>query len=188
MNLTLFDAFTNDTLTGISNRRFMAERCLEEDQRASRHGCTYSMIILDVDHFQLINDEYGHATGDLMLVDFVKALSTSLRPYDILVRYGGEEFLALLIDADLATAQGVARCMLANIRNMRVSNDDMELKLTASMGVTGHKVDENYDASFRRADKALQMATNGGRDRLVVIDPSDPLSHREISTLATTPD
>ena len=166
VNLTLFEASTHDALTGISSRRFMAERCLEEDQRASRHDCIYSMIILDVDHFKLINDEYGHATGDLMLVDFVKALSTSLRHDDIIARWGGKEFLTLLIDADLATAERVAKCMLANIRNMRVSNDDMELKLTASMGVTEHKVDENDDATFRRADRALLMATNGGRDRL----------------------
>jgi diguanylate cyclase (GGDEF)-like protein len=188
VNLTLFEASTHDALTGISNRRFMAERCLEEDQRASRHGSTYSMIILDVDHFKLINDDYGHATGDLMLVDFVKALSGSLRHYDIIARWGGEEFLALLIDADLATAEGVAKRMLANIRSMRVSIDDMELKLTASMGLTEHKPDENYDATFRRADKALLMAKNSGRDRLVVIDPGDPLSHREISTLAAEPE
>ncbi|WP_255451604.1 biofilm regulation diguanylate cyclase SiaD [Cyanobium sp. Copco_Reservoir_LC18] len=186
VNLSLFEASTHDALTGISNRRFMAERCLEEDQRASRHGSTYSMIILDVDHFKLINDEYGHATGDLMLVDFVKALSSSLRHYDIIARWGGEEFLALLIDADLSTAEGVAKRMLANIRNMRVSIDDMELQLTASMGLTEHKVDENYDATFRRADKALLMAKNGGRDRLVVIDPVDPLSHREICSLAAS--
>jgi diguanylate cyclase (GGDEF)-like protein len=186
VNLTLFEASTHDALTGISNRRFMAERCLEEDQRATRHGSTYSMIILDIDHFKLINDEYGHATGDLMLVDFVKALSSSLRHYDIIARWGGEEFLALLIDADLATAEGVAKRMLANIRNMRVSIDDMELNLTASLGLTEHKPDENYDATFRRADKALLMAKNGGRDRLVVIDPNDPLSHREISTLGAT--
>ncbi|PSB38814.1 GGDEF domain-containing protein [Aphanothece cf. minutissima CCALA 015] len=186
VNLSLFEASTHDALTGISNRRFMAERCLEEDQRASRHGSTYSMIILDVDHFKLINDEYGHATGDLMLVDFVKALSSSLRHYDIIARWGGEEFLALLIDADLSTAEGVAKRMLANIRNMRVSIDDMELQLTASMGLTEHKADENYDATFRRADKALLMAKNGGRDRLVVIDPVDPLSHREICSLAAS--
>lgn len=188
VNLTLFEASTHDALTGISNRRFMAERCLEEDQRATRYGSTYSMIILDIDHFKLINDEYGHATGDLMLVDFVKALSTSLRHYDIIARWGGEEFLALLIDADLATAEGVAKRMLANIRKMRVPIDDMELKLTASMGLTEHKADENYDSTFRRADKALMMAKNGGRDRLVVIDAGDPLSHREISTLAVTPE
>ncbi|WP_254963031.1 MULTISPECIES: biofilm regulation diguanylate cyclase SiaD [unclassified Cyanobium] len=188
LNLSLFEASTHDSLTGVSNRRFMAERCLEEDQRASRHGSTYSMIILDVDHFKLINDEYGHATGDLMLVDFVKALSSSLRHYDIIARWGGEEFMALLIDADLSTAEIVAKRMLSNIRNMRVSIDDMELNLTASLGLTEHKSDENYDATFRRADKALLMAKNDGRDRLVVIDPADPLSHRVISALAAGTD
>ncbi len=186
LNLSLFEASTHDALTGVSNRRFMAERCLEEDQRAARHGSTYSMIILDVDHFKLINDNYGHATGDLMLVDFVKALTSSLRHYDIIARWGGEEFMALLIDSDLSDAEIVAKRMLTNIRNMRVSIDDIELNLTASMGLTEHKSDENYDATFRRADKALLMAKNGGRDRLVVIDPRDPLSHREISTLITS--
>ena len=186
LNLSLFEASTHDSLTGISNRRFMAERCLEEDQRAARHGSTYSMIILDVDHFKLINDEYGHATGDLMLVDFVKALLSSLRHYDIIGRWGGEEFMALLIDADLSTAEIVAKRMLANIRDMRVSIDDMELNLTASMGLTEHRSDENYDATFRRADKALLMAKSGGRDRLVIIDPTDPLSHREIRTLVSS--
>jgi len=120
LNLSLFEASTHDALTGVSNRRFMAERCLEEDQRAARHGSTYSMIILDVGHFKLINDNYGHATGDLMLVDFVKALSNSLRHYDIIARWGGEEFMALLIDSDLSDAEIVARRMLTNIRNMRV--------------------------------------------------------------------
>jgi diguanylate cyclase (GGDEF)-like protein len=186
LNLSLFEASTHDSLTGISNRRFMAERCLEEDQRATRHGSTYSMIIIDVDHFKLINDEHGHATGDLMLVDFVKALLSSLRHYDIIGRWGGEEFMALLIDSDLSTAEIVAKRMLANIRDMRVSIDDRELKLTASMGLTEHRSGENYDATFRRADKALLMAKSGGRDRLVIIDPTDPPSHREISSLVST--
>ncbi|WP_254217043.1 biofilm regulation diguanylate cyclase SiaD [Synechococcus sp. CCY 9618] len=186
LNLSLFEASTHDALTGIANRRFMAERCLQEDQRASRHGTTYSMIVLDVDHFKLINDEHGHATGDLMLIDFVKALTKSLRHYDICARWGGEEFLALLIDSDLSTAEIVAKRMLTNIRSMRVSIDDIELGLTASIGLTQHKSDENYDATFRRADKALLTAKNSGRDRLVVIDPSDPMGHREIQDLVSS--
>ena len=71
---------------------------------------------------------------------------------------------------------------------MRVYIDDMELNLTASLGLTEHKSDENYDATFRRADQALLMAKNGGRDRLVVIDPSNPLSHREINSLVADTD
>jgi diguanylate cyclase (GGDEF)-like protein len=183
VNLSLFEASTHDPLTGISNRRFMAERCLQEDQRSKRHGTTYSLIVIDVDHFKLINDEYGHAIGDLMLVDFVKALTRSLRHYDVCARWGGEEFLALLIDADLSTAENVAKRMMQNIRSMRVSVDDLELSLTASIGLTQHRADESYDATFKRADKALMMAKNSGRDRLVVIDPSDPECHRGIDTL-----
>ncbi len=186
LNLSLFEASTHDPLTGIANRRFMAERCLQEDQRASRHGTTYSMIVLDVDHFKLVNDEHGHATGDLMLIDFVKALIKSLRHYDICARWGGEEFLALLIDSDLSTAEIVARRMLANIRSLRVPIDGMELSLTASIGLTQHKPDETYDATFRRADKALMLAKKGGRDRLVVIDPADPVGHREIKCLVSS--
>jgi diguanylate cyclase (GGDEF)-like protein len=188
MNHTLFEASTHDALTGIANRRFMAERCVQEDQRANRHGTTYSLVVLDVDHFKLINDEHGHATGDLMLVDFVKALTRSLRHYDVCARWGGEEFLALLIDADLSTAEMVAKRMLSNIRSMRVSVDDLELSLTASIGLTQHRLDENYDATFRRADKALLMAKSAGRDRLVVIDPAEPDAHREIQARAATGD
>jgi diguanylate cyclase (GGDEF)-like protein len=182
LNISLVEASTHDPLTGIANRRFMAERCIQEDQRATRHGTTYSMIVLDVDHFKLINDEHGHATGDLMLVDFVKALTSSLRHYDVCARWGGEEFLALLIDADLATAEIVARRMLANIRDLRVPVDDLELSLTASIGLTQHKGDESYDATFRRADKALLLAKTAGRDRLVVIDPAEPVTHRVIDS------
>jgi diguanylate cyclase (GGDEF)-like protein len=181
-NQSLFEASTHDPLTGIPNRRFMAERCIQEDQRSSRHGSTYSMIVLDVDHFKLINDKHGHAVGDIMLVDFVKALTSSLRHYDICARWGGEEFLALLIDADIATAEAVAQRMLSNIRNLRVPVDDMELSLTASIGLTQHKSDETYDATFRRADKALMTAKGSGRNRMVVIDPAEPVIHREITT------
>jgi diguanylate cyclase (GGDEF)-like protein len=186
LNLSLFEASTHDPLTGIANRRFMSERCLQEDQRATRHGTTYSMIVLDVDHFKLINDEHGHATGDLMLVDFVKALTKSLRHYDVCARWGGEEFLALLIDADLKTAEIVAKRMLANIRSMRVFIDDSQLSLTASLGLTQHKADEDYDGTFRRADKALLMAKSNGRDRLVIIDPADPVEHRQVQNTSVS--
>ena len=191
-NLSLFKASTHDPLTGIPNRRFMTERCIQEDQRATRHGSTYSMIILDVDHFKMINDRHGHAVGDMMLVDFVKALTSSLRHYDICARWGGEEFLALLIDADISTAEIVAQRMLANIRNLRVSVDDMELSLTASIGLTEHRAEESYDITFRRADQALMTAKSAGRDRMVVIDPAtdpaEPVIHRDISSFPSSDD
>lgn len=187
-NMSLFEASTHDELTGISNRRFMANRCLQEDQRASRQGSTYSIIILDVDHFKLINDAYGHATGDLMLVELVRSLTSSLRHYDILARWGGEEFVALLIDADLSTAQIVAARMLDNVRQMRVALDEQELALTASLGLTEHRHGETYDVTLRRADKALLLAKNAGRDRLVVIDPADNQIPREIRTQARAND
>ncbi len=188
LNLSLFEASTHDPLTGIANRRFMSERCIQEDERVARHGTTYSMIVLDVDHFKLINDEYGHSTGDLMLVDFVKALTKSLRHYDVCGRWGGEEFLALLIDADLKTAEIVANRMLANIRSMRVSVDDMQLCLTASLGLTQHKVGENYDGTFRRADKALLMAKSSGRDRVVIIDPDETFENGELEGVVASGD
>ncbi|KEF42742.1 MAG: diguanylate cyclase [Cyanobium sp. CACIAM 14] len=188
LNHSLFEASTHDALTGVANRRFMAERCHQEDNRASRHGTTYSLIILDVDHFKLINDEHGHHTGDQMLVDFAKVLNHSLRHYDICARWGGEEFLALLIDADLSTAEIVARRMLANIRTMRVPINGMELGLTASIGLTQHMTNETYDATFRRADKALLIAKSNGRDRLVLIDPDNPAGHREVIDLAIAVD
>ncbi|MCT0225266.1 GGDEF domain-containing protein [Synechococcus sp. CS-1328] len=167
LNQSLHEAATHDQLTGIPNRRLMADRCRDEDERASRHGTSYCMAIFDADLFKSVNDTYGHDMGDRVLIELAAVLRGGMREYDLCARWGGEEFLALFVGSSAKTSLEIVSRLLQNVRNLTISADGQELRVTMSAGLAEHEPGETYVETFTRADAALYEAKQSGRDRCV---------------------
>lgn len=181
LNKALQEASTHDQLTGLPNRRLMADRCRREDHRCQREDSTYSLLAIDVDRFKSINDTYGHEAGDTVLVELGQAFRRGLRDYDSCARWGGEEFLALLIGADLSTAQHVAQRILETVRSLCVDLPGGVIYPRVSIGVAEHCAGELYNDVYRRADAALLRAKESGRDRFLVADAPTELDMQSTS-------
>ncbi|UCV15392.1 biofilm regulation diguanylate cyclase SiaD [Quatrionicoccus australiensis] len=166
MSEALRDAALHDTLTGLGNRRFLMERLKDETERASRKGQLYAVGILDVDHFKLINDRFGHEAGDQALCLIANAIKDALREYDQCGRWGGEEFLIILPDTSLEFAVQVAERVRLAIRNTGFDFIEGGGGVTASIGITIYQPGEPYSAAVNRADSALLQAKELGRDRV----------------------
>jgi diguanylate cyclase (GGDEF)-like protein len=162
-----------DGLTGIANRSYVMKRGEEEFTRAERtheRGSDASVlccIMLDIDHFKNVNDTKGHPAGDEVLREVVNRLRKSVRPYDIVGRYGGEEFLLLLPDTVFREGLNVAERIRTDIRRepFRVSGE--EIRVSVSLGVAGFDSrDTSLNDLLKRADEGLYKAKNAGRDRV----------------------
>lgn len=158
---------TRDQLTGMANRRLILERLDEEVQRASRHRQPLAIALLDVDRFKQVNDRYGHAAGDAVLVAFAQAMAKGLRDYDMCARWGGEEFLMLLPNTDADTAATVLDRLQERIRGFVIPVDGQSVSVTASIGLTMHQDGETIAETISRADGALMEAKQTGRDRCI---------------------
>jgi diguanylate cyclase (GGDEF)-like protein len=157
-----------DPLTGIYNRRVFREHCEREQERSSRTGACFSLLMMDIDHFKSINDRYGHKGGDAMLVAAVETMQDSLRGIDILGRWGGEEFVALLPGTSMDSALLVAQRVRANIESLLLDTGAGAMRMTVSLGVATLRDDgDHLDAMFIRADQALYMAKRGGRNQVL---------------------
>ncbi len=158
-----------DSLTGIWNRRSIHDALAREQSRSSREGIPVGVIMLDIDHFKSVNDNYGHLTGDSVLQESARRLLSSVRPYDSVGRYGGEEFLVVLPGCDDLGVQSRAEGMRAAIGGRPMIIGGHSLKVTASFGVTVFNPVQQIDGShlIRVADDALYEAKRGGRNRVV---------------------
>lgn len=165
----LFALATKDALTGLRNRRYFLEGAETEFARARRHGRGFSLLIIDADHFKRVNDTYGHAAGDRCLQGLAEVCNRSLREVDLIGRLGGEEFAVAMPEADLATARLVAERLRQQIAENEVAGEDGPLRITVSIGVSSAlPEDKSLDQTLRRADQALYVAKNGGRNRVAV--------------------
>lgn len=167
-----------DGLTHLYNRRFFMGRLDTELERARREGSAISVLLMDLDHFKSINDRFGHATGDEVLERFASVLIHATRPYDLVARHGGEEFVALLPGASLEEARVVAERVRETTRQIRFSlsgdGQGPEHGLTVSLGISGlGGVEDSGAALLERADRAVYAAKAGGRNRTVCIPPGD---------------
>ena len=156
-----------DELTRALNRRSLLARLEQETGRARRTGVPFSVALLDVDHFKAVNDTYGHAVGDEVLKSFAHTVGATMRESDVFGRYGGEEFLLLLMVADPQAAYAP----LERIR-LAVALHDWDavapgLELTTSIGVAGLRPEETVAQLLRRADEALYEAKAAGRNRVI---------------------
>ncbi len=156
---------THDELTGLFNRRYMLARLSQEQGRFRRNPRVFSVALLDLDHFKLINDARGHEAGDEVLCAFASAVSSSLRDSDLVARWGGEEFLLLLPDTTVTQARASIGRLQQAIREIPAHNGG---SLTFSAGVTEYRSDEELTATVARADHAMYAAKAAGRDRIIV--------------------
>jgi polar amino acid transport system substrate-binding protein len=152
-----------DALTGIYNRLKLDEDLSYAIKRSERTKSEFSIILLDIDNFKLVNDQFGHLVGDELLKAFSSLLVSSIRKSDIVGRWGGEEFLIICPDTDL---QGCKK--LAEQLRKRIAEHEFPEKkvLNASLGVTAHQQDETADTMIARVDKALYRAKKHGRNRV----------------------
>jgi len=157
---------TTDPLTEHFNRRHFFEMAHRELDRSNRLHSPLSFIMLDIDNFKKVNDQYGHLVGDMVLVRLAKILGQQLRSVDLCCRYGGEEFVLCLPDTHLQGAQDVAeRIRLAIQQETIRSNDDLPLSITISLGVADNQGDQSVEGILKRADTALYQAKDGGRNQ-----------------------
>ena len=154
-----------DPLTKLSNRRFILTQMAAAVSAARRHGRPLAVAVIDIDHFKAVNDAHGHAAGDRVLAAVANAMREYLRAEDQLGRLGGEEFLALLPDADGHAAWAAAEKLRSEVAALAVEHDGRELAVTISAGWAAWE-GESSEELLRRADEALYEAKRGGRDRV----------------------
>lgn len=164
-----------DSLTGVNNRRFFDQRLMEEVARALRTDEPLACLFLDVDHFKAVNDRYGHQVGDQVLRVVASLVREQLRTSDVLGRYGGEEFAALLVNASADAAMEIAERIRAVIANYQFDLADKQpLNITISIGVAklfgGGSLGNEALASalVESADQAVYLAKHQGRNRVVL--------------------
>jgi len=156
-----------DELTGLFNRRFLNAALIKEIAAVRRSRTALSLAMMDVDHFKEFNDTYGHLAGDQALVELGGMLTQILREEDIACRYGGEEFAAILHNADISAAQDVAERIRSRFaRAAFQSGGGKAVYMTISIGVAQLRPDENPDELLSRADQALYQAKQSGRNRV----------------------
>ena len=157
-----------DALTFLFNRRMIVKKLQDEVIRAERYDSMLSASVVDVDHFKVVNDTYGHLVGDDVLRQVASQLQNNIRQPDIVGRYGGEEFLILLPNSDSRAAGEQAARLCKNVREavVHINNSEQTLSITISIGVAQfqHGVD-TWDSLLNRADNAMYEAKNAGRDR-----------------------
>jgi len=162
-----------DPLTEVFNRRFLIERLPQEIKRAYRYQRPLSLVMLDVDHFKAVNDTYGHQAGDKVLCTCAAIVQETIRDdVDWMVRYGGEEFVLVLPETDLAGAQVVAERLRRRLEISPVPCADMEIRITASFGVAAlalfpEKTRLGVESLLEAADRCLYQAKGEGRNRVV---------------------
>jgi diguanylate cyclase (GGDEF)-like protein/PAS domain S-box-containing protein len=165
----LRDLATKDELTGLCNRRHFIELAEIELSRSRRKSAPTSLAMLDIDHFKLVNDHFGHATGDRALLELARAMKETLRGSDISARLGGEEFVVMLPETTLDGALSVTERLRERVGRAEIPIGDGRLaKITVSAGIAELLPTEGLDALLKRADDALYLAKERGRNRSVV--------------------
>jgi two-component system, cell cycle response regulator len=157
-----------DTLTGTFNRRYLNHILNVELMRAARTDGLISVLMIDIDHFKQINDTFGHQSGDHVLKRMTAEIADSLRDYDLLFRYGGEEFVVLLPDTSLREARNVAQRLCQKVHSIRFSDALANLRLTVSIGVAEFPGMDIGTAEelLEHADQALYQAKENGRNQI----------------------
>lgn len=163
--LQLESLATRDFLTGIDNRQAMERELRIAVETHKRSRTAFGLVMLDLDHFKRVNDQYGHEAGDRVLIAFAQLIQTSTRKVDRLFRFGGEEFVLLLPGTDVADLQWITAKLLGKIA--------AELRgpagpVTGSLGAAALRPDEDWPSWLARADAALYRAKDDGRNRAVV--------------------
>ncbi|MEQ8290004.1 MAG: GGDEF domain-containing protein [Gammaproteobacteria bacterium] len=153
-----------DPLTGVSNRAAFDKALEQECDLAQRHDNALTLMMLDIDRFKEINDNYGHVVGDVALKSFADCISECVRRSDAMFRYGGEEFAIILRNTELDGAALLAERMRKKIEDMQLQYESVQLSFTVSIGVAPFIKGENSQHLVERADKLLYQAKQAGRN------------------------
>jgi diguanylate cyclase (GGDEF)-like protein len=165
---------THDPLTGIYNRRQFFRLAHRELGRTNREKIAMSLLILDLDHFKQVNDQYGHVAGDQLLINTAKVLFEGLREFDVIARYGGEEFVILLPNTNLKQAQEIAERLRVLVEQSVLLFRTVSLQVTVSIGITTYRYKEEPRELLARADHALYAAKSAGRNQCHVAGSHGP--------------
>lgn len=173
-NSRLYQFATVDGLTGLFVRRYFDQRLVEEWHRSARYDTSFSLGMLDLDHFKVLNDTYGHQIGDQVLRTAARVVRDNMRSFDLAARYGGEEFVFILPRTNLAEARIAAERIRRDIEQIRIETPEGDVRVTVSIGVAD-STDEGLEGPvdlIARADSALYEAKAQGRNR--VVPPTAP--------------
>lgn len=155
-----------DNLTKLFNRNRLDDLLNQEIERSNRYGSVFCLLWIDIDNFKNINDNYGHQTGDLIIQELASIIRESLRSTDYPGRWGGDEFLLILPESNIENAKIIASNLLQKIKNRTFSNC---IKTTISIGLCDYQTNDTAKSMFSKADKALYMAKEKGKNTIVVI-------------------
>jgi diguanylate cyclase len=162
-----------DALTGAENRNGLLTTLRELRELVKRSVYECAVIIMDVDHFKTINDNFGHVVGDQVLVWLVRNLKLHMRPYDRVYRYGGDEFLISMPNTNFQNAETLVERMLTGIAaSAPATTEQKKVFITVSFGVAQLDSDISVEESINRADEALYVAKRSGRNRACVWSPT----------------
>jgi diguanylate cyclase (GGDEF)-like protein len=156
-----------DELTGIWNRRYFRRQLPREIERARVYNIPLALLIIDVDDFKGINDNFGHTVGDVVLSELAGAVRETLRPPDTFTRFGGDEFSIILPHTDLAGARAVAERILSRVHDLSIDADEQLIRCTISIGIAELQpaLDTSANHLVRRADERLYEAKHAGKNR-----------------------
>lgn len=161
---------SHDELTRTLNRRSLVARLGEEKSRCERSGESFSLALMDLDHFKSVNDTHGHAAGDEVLRGFAGAVHEAMRQTDVFGRYGGEEFLLILTGSSAQAARDAAERIRAAVGSRDWTAAAPGLSVTVSVGITSFRKGDSIEQLLKRADNALYQAKRTGRNRIVTLD------------------
>jgi len=158
-----------DSLTGLPNRRQILRNAELEFQRAVRFRHPLSVMMIDIDSFKRVNDSYGHPAGDQVLAEMVKRCKKGLRNIDLLGRYGGDEFICLLVETDLESAREAAERTRKRVEKTPIKTDRGPLNITISIGVAAlSEKHPSLSAALSSADDALYVAKKNGKNKVEI--------------------
>ena len=166
----LYQLATIDALTGLFNRRMFLNLAERELARARRTRSPYAVLMMDLDLFKRVNDEYGHQAGDRVLADFAAIAKRSLRIEDLIGRYGGEEFCAVLPGTTMQNAIAIAERLRGMVSQRPLGKLPLAITISIGVAASSGKAGVLLDAAIGRADEALYRAKHDGRDRVVGLD------------------
>jgi diguanylate cyclase (GGDEF)-like protein len=172
---------STDTLTGLLNRRRMSDQMNKELAQARSAQRPLSVLVLDIDHFKAINDEFGHGRGDQVIIAIGQILRANVRHQDLVARWGGEEFLVLQPDAELSSARETAERVRHAVAQYLVRDESDPRPVTVTIGVAMWRDGERLEETIHRADELLYAGKSAGRDRVVIADDSSPALAQKLS-------
>jgi two-component system, cell cycle response regulator len=160
-----------DALTGLYNRKHFTELSVAEIQRSARMGQLLFTAMMDFDYFKKVNDTYGHLAGDLVLKSTAEVIRKNIRSYDLLCRYGGEEFVLLFSVRNEGEASVVTERIRKGIEQCIIIYEEQELKITCSIGLAKFLGADTLETSIKKADDALYAAKKAGRNQVKIYEP-----------------